>query len=438
MRQPAVKSSVMWRTVHLLVTPASGRLHNTLMLVAGVVTVILICEVFRIPEAGTAGYVIIFVSRGERTSTISTALGIAVLAVVGSFAAILITMATLSQPALRIGIMTLATFVAMFLSRAARSGEAFFAVGFIMVYALTATDSIQLLALQSETISNVTQPGLPSLLFVPPEEELVRSLLWIIVVIALPAVVTALINKAFGRDPAVLLRRGLTQRLDASAAFCRHEPDSATRLETIARRGSRELLTLADLARKDHGPQAEPLQPNKAAIRAVTRLMLACLAYHQTRPAGDRPAWMADAARQCTTLREGFDEATPSMVSGDPLEAEVYEALRKLAKAQQARASHPPDLETPDASFWADNAFSATNYQFALKVTLAVMMAYTLNNALDWPGIGTSVVTCFFVALGSLGESGQKMTLRICGCLLGAALGIGSILVVMPLITDVT
>ena len=75
--------------------------------------------------------------------------------------------------------------------------------------------------------------------------------------------------------------------------------------------------------------------------------------------------------------------------------------------------------------------------QFALKVTLAVMTCYVLDNALDWQGIGTSVVTCFFVALGTVGESGHKMVLRISGCLVGAAMGIGAILLLMPLMTDI-
>ena len=430
--------SIVRRTARLLLTPAPGRLHNTLMLVAGVVVVTLIGEVFRIPETGTACYVVIFVSRGERTSTVTTALGIAVLAVVASFASILVTMASLSQPALRIGLMALATFAAMFLSRAARSGVAFFAVGFITVYALTATDSVQQLGLEPVTVSNVAGGGLPSILLVPPEEELVRLLLWISVVLALPAIVIALINKAVGRDPAVLLRRGLAQRLDASAAFLRREPGAGPRLEAIARRGSPELLTLADLAQKDHGAEAESLQANKAAIRAVIRLMLACLAFRQTRPEGDRPAWMSEAGRRCTALRDGQEHPCAGAPGGDPLQTEVDGALDDLERAQRARASPPLEQAGKQrAGFWADDAFQAANYQFALKVTFAVMVCYTLNNALDWPGIDTSVVTCFFTALGSLGESGHKMTLRICGCLLGAAMGIAAILLLMPGMTDI-
>ena len=73
---------------------------------------------------------------------------------------------------------------------------------------------------------------------------------------------------------------------------------------------------------------------------------------------------------------------------------------------------------------------------FAFKVTLAVMLSYAAESLLDWPAIHTCVVTCFFVSLGSLGESLHKAALRIAGALIGGALGIGTILLLMPVMTD--
>jgi multidrug resistance protein MdtO len=54
----------------------------------------------------------------------------------------------------------------------------------------------------------------------------------------------------------------------------------------------------------------------------------------------------------------------------------------------------------------------------------------------DWPGIHTCIITCFFVSLGTVGETLHKAALRLAGCLVGAALGIATILLLMPQMTD--
>ncbi|MBV9559627.1 MAG: FUSC family protein, partial [Bradyrhizobium sp.] len=73
---------------------------------------------------------------------------------------------------------------------------------------------------------------------------------------------------------------------------------------------------------------------------------------------------------------------------------------------------------------------------FALKVTLAVMTCYFVMDMTNWPGIHTCVITAFFVALGTVGDTLHKATLRFVGCLIGAGLGLGAILLLMPRMTD--
>ena len=64
------------------------------------------------------------------------------------------------------------------------------------------------------------------------------------------------------------------------------------------------------------------------------------------------------------------------------------------------------------------------------------MICYLIKSLADWPGIGTCIPTAFFVALGTVGETRHKAMLRILGCLIGAALGLGAILLLMPQMTD--
>ena len=424
---------VFWRTLHLLLAREPGRLRNTLIQVASVAVVVVIWEIFRIPNAATACYVSMYVSRGERTSTIATAAAIIVIGTSSILLAILVTMVGLSEPPVRICFIAILTFGAMFMSRAATAGTAFFASGFLVVYGLTLSDSVQQLGLLPYTISNTTSGSLPTGLFLPPEEALLRTLLWLILAVLIPGTAVILLNKIFGRDPAEMLRHAIAERLAACAAFCKGNPGSRDRLETLTRRGSPELLDLTTLAQKDHGPDAEPKAANDRAVRAISRLQLAYLAVDEIYGV-ERPSWLQEAGRRCAALQDGRPMPEGDVSSTDWIEVEIDCALRELSAARTEAI--PKSSDQPKPGFWAVDAFSAENVQFGLKVSLSVMICYTLNNALDWQGIGTSVVTCFFVALGSLGETGHKMTLRITGCLIGAMLAIASIILLMPIMTD--
>lgn len=84
------------------------------------------------------------------------------------------------------------------------------------------------------------------------------------------------------------------------------------------------------------------------------------------------------------------------------------------------------------------DAFSNPGHtRFALKTTIAVMAAYIIYSLLDWPGIGTSVTTCVFVAQASVGETMHKLMLRISGALTGALVGMLSIVILVPEMDDI-
>ena len=65
------------------------------------------------------------------------------------------------------------------------------------------------------------------------------------------------------------------------------------------------------------------------------------------------------------------------------------------------------------------------------------MAAYFIYSVLDWPGISTAVPTCFVVALGSMGETIQKMWLRISGALIGGLAAGLCIVYLLPHMTDI-
>ena len=114
------------------------------------------------------------------------------------------------------------------------------------------------------------------------------------------------------------------------------------------------------------------------------------------------------------------------------------QAIYQTLAAKPGTAS-PKDSEAAEEArrLLTADAFSNPDYvRLALKVTLGVMVCYFVMNMTDWPGIHTCVITAFFVALGTVGDTVHKATLRFVGCLIGAGLGLGAILLLMPLMTD--
>jgi multidrug resistance protein MdtO len=65
------------------------------------------------------------------------------------------------------------------------------------------------------------------------------------------------------------------------------------------------------------------------------------------------------------------------------------------------------------------------------------MTCYLLYTLLEWNKIHTCFITCYVVSLGTIGDSIQKLALRIAGCLVGAAAGIGAIVAVTPHLSSI-
>ena len=425
--------------------PTPGRLGNSVRIVVVVLIVVAISETFRIPEIAVSAYIVLFLSGREAASTVLTALLAGIAVVLAIFVTIAVFMLSLSQPALRIPLMAVMTFVAMFLSRTATPGPVFFVAGFIIAYGLTLGDQVLDLALQPATAGNAEQFALPEIVFVPPEEALLRFLLWLSLAVALPVILLIVANLLTGRDPARLLYQALAERLATAARFCAGESGAECRLEAQAFEGTAQLHKLHHLAGLLHRGRPR-LAWGASLIDEIGRLGLLLLAWF--RVAGDARKPLVSAAGACRAAERVLqDRAAPNrepvtiIATGatQPLADRISRTLRAI---EETLAGTPAGQEAHGAAkaprrLLAADAFSNPEYgRFALKVTLAVMICYFVMSMTDWPGIHTCVITAFFVALGTVGETIHKATLRFVGCLIGAGLGLGAILLLMPRMTD--
>jgi multidrug resistance protein MdtO len=423
----------VWR---LVVSPSPGRFENTVRAVVLVLAVVAIGEIFRVPEIALSAYIVLFVSRAEAASTVLTALIAGVAVILAIFAAILVLVFSLSQPALRIPLIAGMTFIAMFLARTAGElAPAFFAAGFIVAYGLTLGEEALGLALMPGSAANTESFTLPELVFVPPVEALLRFLLWLVPVVAIPVALVIIANLLTGRDPVQLLRAGLVERLRAAAGFCDGQPGADRKLAALTLEGTTGLLKLRHLSGLLHKSDSP------APVFEIQWLLLLLLMVK--RVGGDMEGnYLAPVAQFCRAAAQALEQGAPVLPQvpkvefpgvAEPLGHRIavqLQAIREPPAPEHAVTEQPRRLLAPDA-------FTNPEYiQFALKVTLAVMLAYFAEDMLDWPGIHTIVITCFFVSLGTVGETLHKAILRLSGCIVGAALGLGTILALMPLMTD--
>src|SRR5215469_12505363 len=425
--------------------PTPGRLGDSVRIVIVMLAVVAILETFRIPEIAVSAYIVLFLSGREAVTTIRTSLAAGIAVVLAIFVTIAVFMLSLSEPAIRIPLMVVMTFAAMFLARTATLGPVFFVAGFVIAYVLTLGDEVLGLALQPATISNAAQFELPEIFFVPPTEALVRFMLWFCLAVVVPVALLIAANLLTGRDPARLLQRALAERLATAAAFCAGESGAERRLEAQAFEGTAQLRKLHNLAGLFGRGQRRPVW-RASLIDDITRLGLLLLGW--LRAQGNDRDLLVPAAGVCRQAERAIEDGEAP--SAEPVAITATGAARPLADAisrtlraiREIPAGAPPGEETHGAAkaprrLLASDAFSNPDYvRFALKVTLAVMLCYLVMNMTDWSGIHTCVITAFFVALGTVGETLHKATLRFVGCLIGAGLGLGAILLLMPRMTD--
>jgi len=451
---------------HLAPTP--GRLGNTLLLLMQVTITLIVGEVFRLPEISVFVWIAFFLSGNDAASSLTLATLSGGMILLGTGLVILFLTFSLSEPALRLPIMFVLTLGAGFLSQAMTMGALANVLLFWIVYMATNADLLEQVGFSLDAfVGNTTSSAVSDAVFLPPEESLVHVLLWIgaIFVVALAILIT--VNLAFGRDPAVMLKGALAGRLRAVAAVldCGGAPEdpSARRILELARDGVAGLRKLHDLAVKLHrDPQRQRM--GLAMIRDVGRLVMVACAWTRL-PAGtqgDRD--LAEAAalvRLCADVVDMRRDARDALAAFEitaldrlgrmckhdparhPLALELVWTLKiirslLLRREVAAETVLPEILSQPRSLFKVDAFRNPTYYRASAKLGLSVTICYAIERFTDWPGIGTCVVTCFLVSLGTVGDSVHKMTLRVGGALTGAFFGIGSILWIMPFLTDLS
>src|SRR6267154_1947248 len=374
--------------------PREGRRLAVARIAAACAITVAIAMVFRIPLAAYMVYMVFLTSKDDSAATVTMAVAGALAVTLAVLFTLGIAQISLGEPAIRLPAMALMTFLAMFSVRVFALGPISFLAGFLTVTMQSVVDEV------------------------PNPEVFTRTTVWLCVVVVVPAFTITLINLLFGPLAVAVAERGVRKVLtDLEAALTRGE---------IAGRLAQWRAILGPLIEKSRNPPAihrlldalvileaypDPMPPRERTH--LSYLVRGCLS------ALERRSLVAEAPRETASLPEAL-AATHAF-------AELQRELSRTRAHEPAHTGHKPrQLFVPDA-------FSnPAHWQFALKTTVAIMIVYSVYTMLDWEGLRTSIVTCFFVALGSVGETVHKLVLRLSGALIGGLIAGLSIVFVLP------
>ncbi|HHQ6581815.1 TPA: FUSC family protein [Serratia fonticola] len=369
----------------------------------------LVAMLYGIPESAISCYLILFVMKPDAAESMAMAIAVTLLVSIVVGLILLILPYTLESAPLRMAVLVLSSFAFLWLGSASKLGPVGSIIALVIAFIM-------------------------SLLGDAPNGELaVRAVLYAWLMAASPMLLLVAFNLFIGRPPWKLLRASLAERLEVASEALRH-PDapSLSKVEELLREGQSEHQQRAMLVRIFRLRPAAEAAWLTAAVNSSYRLLLAISAVNKTVPALTRPEladWCSSAAEAITAGRVVEPPAFNQSGKND----EVTHALVQLATPDNA-----VDTSAPKASFLAADAFTnPVHQQFAIKTTAASVICYLVYTALDWQDIHTAMITCYVAALGTAGETVHKLTLRIVGCLIGALMGVLSLIFIVPSLSDI-
>jgi multidrug resistance protein MdtO len=393
--------------------PKEGRAWSVARMATACSITVAIAMVFQIPEPTYMAYIVFLISRDERAATFVSAIGGLAAVTFAIIATLALSLVDLSEPALRLPAMAAMTFLGMYSVRVFALGPITYLAGFVIVLLQSVVDDV------------------------PSPEQLTRLTLWIWVVLFVPIVITLIFNILFAPSVGLLRSREFKRIVGELSAGMR-----AVRTQMPLGRFGERVVELLD--KKAH---EETKVPQRAAVNTVVlRHLLNLLVLLEAATPDILSLHGAAWAAKLDDIRARVDRPLPERdqnrahdlsVDDRPTVLAIDSTLTSICHAFEepeaisAKAPGERQLLVKDATT------NPAHWQFALKTTFAVMIVYSLYTLLDWPGLRTSIVTCFFVALGSLGETVHKLTLRISGALIGGALAGLCIVFVLPHCTDI-
>ena len=414
--------------------PYPGRLNQLWRVLLASAVVIVISLTLGVPGMGTSLVMVLVVTQSNLL--ISRLIGFILILMVTLAVGILLLLFkfTFGYPLLRIVIASVFFLGCMFMMRATKRGLAFWLIACAVI-------SFQTYADKTDT-----------------PEMLVRSMLWLWVLMIYPIVVSLIINTILlPQEPASQLKKAIHGQLQAVDAHLANllgkstAPPPPLTLKAV-QKGALTLQALLKMTTMRNKAYRAERARHLATIATVSRLYVATAGLPQ--PSDVLEPGRLDAIARLRKACAALDSAIASdepFVLPEPLASNDPELaitpIEEMQLALEALADHDKEPELLPAapaapavkkSIFVDDAFTNPIYvQFALKVLLAVMISWVFYQGADWDEIHTMMLTCVLVAQPGPGASILKSWLRIFGCAIGSLLAVFVTVFVIPYIETV-
>ncbi|WP_432257284.1 FUSC family protein [Cupriavidus sp. TMH.W2] len=426
MAQPAAdKPRLGLADIRAMLAPIPGRAAATTRITVACTLTVLVTSIYGTPEAAISAYVIFFINRDDRTSSI--VMSVAALVLVSLVIGLVLWLADFSvdDPMRRVACMAVVSAAVLFLTSASKLRPIGGILAMIIGFAL---DELGL---------------------VPSGEIATRALLYAWLMVAIPLGVNVVVNLVLGPAPRRLATDRLAHCLRLASRSLQAPDGDPDALHEALRDGVQPIAGWLKLAKIEGSVNAQDLPALRQAAASTMAILLAADV------AGRQPGARLPAAIAAPIAATLDDMARMLDAGGYPVEIGLSAPrLEGLSPVQQAVATelvgainHYAEPVDPAPQEQADNAHGGfldadafsnpAHVRYALKTTGAAMFCYFLYQQLNWSGIHTCFITCYLVSLGTAAETVEKLSLRLAGCLAGAVLGTAAIVYVVPSLTSV-
>ena len=430
-----------WNFLKAELSPYPGRGWIVARMTVSATIVMLMTMVFRIPGGYQGAIFTLIISRESPIETLHSGFRIAMAFLIGTLYIVLSVMLVIGDPLVHFLWVAVSLFASFFLLRIVADYGTAAPLGFAILGAISVWDN---------NLVNVNTR--------------LENTLWLAGSVALAVVVTVVVEYifrlahptgAFAEGVEIrmqtienVLRSAATQRpLDSEweKNLAIYATVGTSRLRRLILRSSYSshfkaqmgaavalvgrLIDIAANFQLALSERADALEPSDRArcLRLADEVRLLCkaLMQHQLPEQIERPLQEAPSHLPFLKTMEDTVALIPKAFSGT-------ESIDVFVPA-------PLDEDGPAPLFFPDAFSNPAHLQFAMRGTLAAMVCYITYIALDWPGLSTSLLTCFITALSTIGSSRQKQVLRLSGAFIGGFIfGTGAQVFVLPYLDNIT